>query len=182
MNINLFFVNDLENQNFKVGALMIDIFTKFMVVVAIESKSEGDVASALIECLNKMNKNPEILYTDDESSLSTPSKQKYLKEHNIKHIITRSHAWFSERAIKKSVKEMLYKRLENSKKNNLQWADFIYEILLTYNNKFKHSSTKFTPNEARNKNNELNIRLNLVLHQKHNRTYPILHIYDKVNI
>ena len=45
---------------------MIDIFTKYMWVVAIKSKSEGDVASALIECLNKIGKKTEILYTDDD--------------------------------------------------------------------------------------------------------------------
>ena len=69
MNVN----NDLENQDFKVGALMIDIFTKFMVVVAIKSKSEGDVASALIECIHKMGHKPEILYSDDETALSSKS-------------------------------------------------------------------------------------------------------------
>ena len=58
---DLFFINDLENQKFKVGVLMIDIFIKYMVVVAINSKNEGDVASALLECFNKMGKNPEII-------------------------------------------------------------------------------------------------------------------------
>ena len=50
---DLFFVNDdefLENQNFKVGMIMIDIFSKYMWVVPIKSKSEGDVAAGLLEC------------------------------------------------------------------------------------------------------------------------------------
>ena len=33
----------------------------------------------------------------------------------------------------------------------------------------KHSSTKFTPNEARTKGNEVNVKLNTLLNQKHNR-------------
>ena len=37
---DLFFLNDLENQSYKVGALMIDVFTKYMVVVPIKSKAE----------------------------------------------------------------------------------------------------------------------------------------------
>ena len=59
---DLFFINDLEKQPMRAGALCIDIFTKYMTVVPIPSKSEGDVASALIECFNKMGKFPKILY------------------------------------------------------------------------------------------------------------------------
>ena len=178
---DLFFINDLDNQTYKVGALMIDIFSKYMVVVAIKSKNEGDVASALIECLHKMGKNPEIIYSDDEKSLSSTAIQKYLKDNNIKQVITRSDAWFVERAIK-TFKEALYKRIENSKNKDIQWTDFIYEILLTYNNKLKHSSTNYTPNEARRKDNELNIKLKLLLHQKHNRKYPSIEIGNTVKI
>ena len=178
---DLFFINDLEKQKFKVGALMINIFTKYMVVVAINSKNEGDVASALLECLNKMGKNPEIIYTDDETSLSSKSIQDYLKEKNIKHIISRGHPWFAERAIR-TFKDSLYKRIDNSENENPQWNDYIFEILLTYNNKLKHSSTKFTPNEARQEKNELTIKLNMELHKKHNRKYPVIQLGDKVKI
>ena len=93
---------------------MIDVFTKYMVVVPLKSKSEGDVASGLIECMHKMGHTPKILYTDDEKALSSDAIQKYLKEQNINHLITRTHAWFSERAIR-TFKDMLYKRVENSK-------------------------------------------------------------------
>ena len=178
---DLFFINDLEKQKFKVGALMIDIFTKYMVVVAINSKSEGDVASALIECLNKMGKNPEIIYTDDETSLSSKSIQDYLKEKHIKHLITRGHPWFAERAIR-TLKGALYQRIDNSEKVNPQWNDYIFEILLTYNNKLKHSATKFTPNEARQDKHQLNVKLNLILHKKHNRKYPLIQTGDRVKI
>ena len=54
--IDLFFVNDVDNQTYKVGMILIDIFTKYMVVVPIKSKYEGDVAAGLIEGLNKMGK------------------------------------------------------------------------------------------------------------------------------
>ena len=57
---DLFFVNDdefLENQNFKVGMIMIDIFSKYMWVVPIKSKSEGDVAAGLLECFIKWTRN-----------------------------------------------------------------------------------------------------------------------------
>jgi hypothetical protein len=178
---DLFFIKDLENQKQKVGAIMIDIFTKYMWVVAIDSKSEGDVASALIECINKMGHKPEILYTDDETALSTKAIQEYLQDEKIKHIITRSHAWFAERAIR-TFKEMLYKRIEGSKEKNIQWKDFINEILITYNHKLKHSSTNHTPYEAKNNKNELNVKISMLMHARHNRKYPILEIGNKVKI
>ena len=54
--MDLFFINDLEKQKFRVGLLMIDIFTKYMVVVPIKSKGEGDISAGMIEALNKMKK------------------------------------------------------------------------------------------------------------------------------
>ena len=42
---------------------------------------------------------------------------------------------------------MLYKRIGNDE--NIQWTDYVYPILLTYNNKKIHNTTKFTPSDAR---------------------------------
>ena len=52
-------MNDLEDQKFKVGISMIiiDVFDKFMHVVAVKGKKEEDLASGMIECLHKMGKN-----------------------------------------------------------------------------------------------------------------------------
>ena len=98
--MDLLFINDLDEQKFRVGVLMIDVFDKFMYVVPIKSKQEGDVASGMIECLNKMGKKPEMIYTDDETALSTDAIQKYLTDENIEHHRTRAHPNFSERAIR----------------------------------------------------------------------------------
>ena len=181
---DLFFINDLENQKFRVGALMIDIFSKYMTVIPIKSKSEGDVASALIEAFKKMGGFPEILYTDDETALSTPAIQKYLKENKIEHHRTRNHPNFSERAIR-TFKDMLYKRIEADEKKakqSIQWVDYIFQILLTYNNKNMHSSTKFVPNEARKKKNEYEVKLTLELNARNSRKYPSLEVGDEVKI
>ena len=53
---------------------------------------------------------------------------------------------------------------------------------MTYNNKLKHSSTNHTPNEARNNKNELNVKINMLMHSKNNRKYQLLKIGDKVKI
>ena len=178
---DLFFLSDLEKQTYKVGMIMIDIFTKYMVVVPIKTKLEGDVISGVIECLNLMGGKPEIIYSDDEGSLSSNAINEYYIKKDIKHIVTRTHAWFAERAIK-TFKQALYKRIDDSKDKNIQWIDLVYEVILTYNNKLIHSSTKFTPSNARLKKNELDVRLNLLLHKKHSRIYPDLNEGDKVKI
>ena len=106
---------------------MIDVFDKFMYVVPIKGKQEGDVASGMIECLNKMGKKPRIIYTDDEGALNKEAIQKYLKDENIEHHRTRAHPNFSERAIR-TFKDMLYKRVEADEKKgkqNIQWPDYI---------------------------------------------------------
>jgi hypothetical protein len=110
--------------------------------------------------------------------------KEYFEKQKIKHIITRSHAWFAERFIR-TFKFALFKRVENSNAkgvDNVQWSDFIFEILLTYNNKIKHSSTGFTPSEAKRKGNETDVKLNLLNKKKHDRRYPLLSIGDKVKI
>ena len=88
--MDLFFINDLKDQKFRVGMLMIDIFDKFMHVVAIKGKKEEDLASGMIECLNKMGQKPIIIYTDDEGAMNKEAIQKYLQEQNIEHHRTRA--------------------------------------------------------------------------------------------
>ena len=182
--MDLFFINDLKDQKFRVGMLMIDIFDKFMHVVAIQGKKEEDLASGMIECIHKMGKKPKIIYTDDETALNTEAIQKYLKDENIEHQRTRAHPNFSERAIR-TFKGLLYRRVEADQKNgkhNIQWTDYIFEILLTYNNKMKHSATGFTPKDARIPSNELKVKLHLNMNAKRNRVYPDLGVGDEVKI
>ena len=53
------------------------MFSKDDVVVAIQSKQEGDGASGI---LNKMDKTPQIIHTDDEGALKTEAMQKQVNE------------------------------------------------------------------------------------------------------
>ena len=108
---DLLFINHFPDQKLKVGAIMTDVFSKFLVVAPIKSTKEGDVASGVIECLNKMGGKPKLLYTDDEPALSSNSIQQYLKEENIQHHRTRGHANSGERAVR-TFKDALYKRVE----------------------------------------------------------------------
>ena len=180
--IDLMFFSDLKNQRLKVGMVCIDIFSKKAVVVAIKGKKEPDVASGILECLNKMNDHPKIIYTDDEGALKTEAMKDYFKRNDIKHIITRSHAHFSEIFIR-TFKSALYKRIDSSEdKDTIQWDSLIFEIMLTYNNKLVHSTTGYTPNEASKKENSLDVKLNLEAKAKNTRRYPDISVGNKVKI
>ena len=182
--VDLFFINDLEKQKFKVGMVILDVFSRYAVVIPIKSKSEGDVASGLIEGLNKFDKSPQLIFSDDEKALSTEAMQKYLKEKNIHHHITRGHANHSERFIR-TYKDMLYKRVEADEKKNkkdIQWTDYNFEILLTYNNKMVHSSTGHTPKEALKEKNYLKAKVKMSMDAVKTRKYPEINVGDKVKI
>ena len=60
--------SDLEDQKFEQGMLCIDIVTKNAVVVPIKSKKGSDLAAGFLDCMHKMGKKPEIIYTDDQGS------------------------------------------------------------------------------------------------------------------
>ena len=45
--MDLFFVNDLENQEYKIGLLIVDIFSKYLTVVPIHSKTIADVLQGI---------------------------------------------------------------------------------------------------------------------------------------
>ena len=176
------FFSDLASQQFKVGMACIDIFSKYAVVVAIKSKQEGDVAAGILECLNKMKSTPKVIYTDDEGALKTEAMHKNLNEKNISHIITRTHAHFVERFIR-TFKDALYKRIDKEKdKKNIQWTDYIFEILLTYNNKLKHDSHGFKPADAARRENSMDVKMNLEMKAKKTRKYPDLDVNDSVRI
>ena len=182
--MDLFFINDLENQKFRVGVIMIDVFSRFMQVAPIKSKDEANIASGMIETMNKMGGKPKILFTDDEGALNTTSIQDYLKEQGIQHHRTRAHANHSERAIR-TFKDMLYKRVEADErkgKRNIQWNDYIFEILLTYNNKMEHSAIKMTPKEAMKEKNELKATQNMTQQATRTRKYPNISTGSKVKI
>ena len=67
---------------------------------------------------------------------------------------------------------MLYKKLENSK--DTDWTDQLGYVLLVYNHKLVHSTTGFTPRDAKKDKHHLQVKINLELRGKHKRKYPNL--------
>ena len=78
--MDLFFINDIPNQKVRIGLLLIDIFSKYCVIIPIKTKGIGDVVSGILEGIQKMgNKKPDIIYSDDETALRNESVQELFK-------------------------------------------------------------------------------------------------------
>ena len=179
--MDLFFINDLENQDYKIGLLMIDIFSKYMTVVPLKTKQPLDVLEGIKQCIKNMGENPISIYTDDEGSFNSKQVKQYFLDSQIQHIVTRGHAPVAERAIR-TIKDLMYRRIE--KAPDAQWAsnEILKSSLTTYNNKMVNRSTKLTPNEARDKKNVLTVKTNLELHRVKKRKYPDINVGDSVRI
>ena len=112
--MDLFFMNYLKDPEFNnIGMLMIDIFTKYVSIIPMQSNNAPAILEAMKDALTKMSGKPKTLFTDDEGGLNTPLLQTYLKDHGIRHIVTRSHAAVAERTIR-TIKAMIDKRIESA--------------------------------------------------------------------
>ena len=184
--IDLFFItkNDLLNQKFRVGMIMIDVFSKFMAVMAIKSKEPPDVLAGIMEGIQKMGGRPQRFYSDEEGSLNSGVVKEYLDKENIEIHLTRGHPNFAERGIR-TFKDKLFKRVEADEKRgkeNIQRTDYIFESVLTYNNKDKHSATGMTPKEGAMKKNEFKVKTSIELQSVSKGKYPELSVGSRVKI
>ena len=185
--IDLFFMGYYdfdEEQKYRGGLVCIDVLSKYAVVVPIKTKNGEDVLEATKEALRKMGKKSKIIYTDDERAIAGEDFKNYVEGEGIELYRTRGHPAFAERFIK-TYKDMLFKRVEADEKKgkqNIQWVDYNLEIMLTYNNKMKHSAINMTPNEARKDKNEFRAMINVASKAKKEKIYPELEVGDKVKI
>jgi hypothetical protein len=180
MDLAFFFdLNKEQDDKTYVGILlMVDIFTKYTTAVLIKTKQIPDLLVAIKEDIHKMGGKPETIYSDNEGAFVSNEVQKYFKDNNIRHLTTLSHAPVAERQIR-TIKSMIYQRVEKTKR---KWYDVLGPVLLIYNSKMVHSSTKMTPNEARKPTNELNVKLNLQLNKTRLRKYPNVSVGDWVHL
>ena len=132
--IDILFISkkDLKaKQQFRGGLVCIDVLSKFAVVVPVRRKETGSVIKG------KMGEKPETIYTDDEKAIASGEFEQYVEDEGIELYRTRNHPAFAERFIR-TFKDMHFKRRaadEKQGKRNIQWTDYILEIMPTYNNK-----------------------------------------------
>ena len=130
--LDLFFIGkeDFPNkQKTRIGSVLIDIFSKYAVVLPIASRTPPDILAGILEGIQKMGGKPDMIYSDEESSLigDRVDIRGALKDRGIELHTTRGHPNFAERFIR-TVKDMLFKRVESDEKKgtqNIHTSDFI---------------------------------------------------------
>jgi hypothetical protein len=107
---------DFENsQKFRAGLVLIDVLSKYAVVVPIKNKDDPDVITGTMEALQKMGEKPQLIYTDDERAIAGEDFKEFVEGKGIELYRTRNHPTFAERFIR-TFKDMLFKRVEVDEK------------------------------------------------------------------
>ena len=75
---------------------MIDVFSKFAVVITLKEKNGVEVMDAIFKAFTMMGRRPDILYTDDDGALQNKWVADVFKEADVQHI-TAGTAYFVER-------------------------------------------------------------------------------------
>jgi transposase InsO family protein len=179
--MDLMFFRDLDRETeakYEGALLMVDIFTKYCWVTPIRSKETEDIQTAIEKCIKKMGGKPKSIYHDAETTFTGRDMQQWLVANNIQPITTLTHAPVAERTIR-TIKNLLYPRVRHF---GNPWWEELPKVLEIYNTEDKHRSTGFTPVEAKKKENQDDVRLNLELNRRSGRKYDPIYRGDKVRV
>ena len=64
------------------------MLSRFLTVVPLKSKAEGDFLAGLMESFKKLGSKPKVIYAYQEGSFNGKYVQQYLKENSIRLIMT----------------------------------------------------------------------------------------------
>jgi hypothetical protein len=104
-----------------------------------------DTYNKAIENIFKRIGNPESIYCDEGSELTSLSFKRLLEKHNIKIIYATNHAPFVE-SFNITMKRMMDRYMEFNELTT--WTNIYRDLLDAYNNT-KHSTTQFAPNDIK---------------------------------
>ena len=177
--VDLFFITKPEDLEYKIGMVVIDVFSKFCSVLLLKSKTPDVVLPALQQSFITLGGTPKVIVSDAEGALDSSELNKFYEENGIRHIITRNHAGVAEKMVR-TLKEMIFKRLKHEP--NKTWYEIIHECLVVLNYMRKSTATGFIPNEARKKENEALVRMNLEANRNNTRNYPPVDVGSLVRL
>ena len=166
---------------YRYGLLLVDIFSKFCKVVPIETKTIPEFIQALKTGINDMGGKPETIYCDGEGAIGSNEMKAFLADENIRLIQTRRHAAVAERHIR-TIKDLLFKRMEHLKTDIDDWHTILPPVLLQYNTRMIHSSMEMTPADAKLPRNESLVKARLEIKRISKRKYPEVKEGDSVKV
>ena len=126
------------NDGYKYLLAVIDVFSKYGWIRALNSKSGIEVATALKDIIDSSGRKPELVWSD---------KGKEFYNHHVKSLVA---IYSSENEEKSSIVERWNRSLKSvtyryfSANNTYRYIDVIQQIVERYNNT-EHTSVKMTP-------------------------------------
>ena len=166
---------------YRYGLLLVDIFSKFCKVVPIETKTIPEFIESLKTGINDMGGKPQTIYCDGEGAIGSNEMKAFLADENIRLIQTRRHAAVAERHIR-TIKDLLFKRMEHLKTDIDDWHTILPPVLLQYNTRMIHSSMEMTPADAKLPRNESLVKARLEIKRISKRKYPEVKEGDSVKV
>jgi hypothetical protein len=177
----IFFGTDKKKKRQNIAVSMIDVFSKWAVVVPVKSKHKENLESAIKVGMSAINPNrrPKMIYADSDLYFVKPWLSELMEREGVHLYLTKQSPMIVER-FNRTFKSMIWKRLKASTNENKNWKDFIDEVLVVYNYQMVSSVTGMTPDEARKPQNTLQTKVNLEMHRHSTRKYPTIEVGDNV--
>ena len=116
--------------DFRYAFVVIDPFTKKLLVVPLKTKSSESSASAMDIALSELDV-PNSIYTDEGGEFTGPAFKSKLDSYAIQHIVTRGTAPFAERAIR-TLRDGINVRLTVLRLTKKDWWRMIKQVVDQY--------------------------------------------------
>ena len=164
------------NNGFKYIFACVDVFSKKADMIPLKDREQSTTTKAFEKILDNIGI-PKTIYSDQGSEFKNNTFQKLLDKHNIQIIFALGHAPFVE-SFNKTMKNRMMKYMKL--KNTDNWSKIMGPVLDAYNNN-PHSITKIAPNKV-NKENEIQVKMNINKRAKLKSNYPKLEVGDNVRV
>ena len=166
-------------KQFPFALVCVDVFSKLAAVIALKNlKSDGPVKKAMEVIFSRMGGSPSYIYVDKGQEFTSKLFKDYVASQGTDIEYTHRHALFAERFIKTLKEYMMKKCIEVGE----PWYQLLDGFLDEYNKSDRVNSTNTTPEEASKDENSAEVRANLLVRAKNNRTYPPLKVGDRVKV
>ena len=150
------------------GLVCVDVFTKQVQIVPLRDKTAASWKEGLGKLIDKMGR-PKNIMTDPDASITSIEVDEWFRRNkDIRHIMTRHHAAFAERALRE-FKQIMYKKVKNEVE---PWTELLPEVLERMNTGkqsdrvdddkvYPHAATGFPQEEAAKPENWFEVHNNL---------------------
>lgn len=172
--------NSELNNGFRYALVGVDVFSRYGWAVPMKTKTPNDIITAFKEIMEKIGK-PKTIGSDSEGGLLSTEFVRLLNENKIKHTTLIQKAPYAEVFIR-TLKQMIYNRLEGENKNVDKWIDSLEPSLAKYNLSKHTRLPNMNPYEAKQPKNKIEVMFNNYSQARHDIKYPLISVNDNVRV